>query len=75
MGEGIKLISTGILMGIAGSLVLSRLLSGMLYGVGATDPSTFTSVSLLLAGVALFACYIPARRAMRMNPLASLRRE
>jgi putative ABC transport system permease protein len=73
--EGLKLILTGIVIGIIGALVLTRLLSSMLYGVGTSDPFTFGSVSLFLAAVALLACYVPARRAMRMNPLLALRCE
>jgi putative ABC transport system permease protein len=75
MGEGLKIVSLGIVVGIVGSLLLTRLLSSMLYGVGTTDPWTFAGVSLLLGLVALFACYIPAHRAMRTDPLASLRCE
>jgi putative ABC transport system permease protein len=75
LSEGLKLILAGIVIGIMGALVLTRLLSSMLYGVGTSDPSTFGSVSLFLAAVALLASYIPARRAMRMNPLLALRRE
>jgi putative ABC transport system permease protein len=75
LGQGLKLTLVGIAIGIVGALVLSRLLSGMLYGVGASDPFTFASVSLLLTAVALLACYLPARRATRMNPLRALRCE
>jgi putative ABC transport system permease protein len=75
LGAGLKLIAVGIAIGIAGALVLTRLLAGMLYDVRATDPFTFVSVSLLLAGVALLACYIPARRATRMDPMVALRWE
>ena len=75
LGEGLKLIIAGVGFGVAGALVLTRLLSSMLYGVGRTDPRTFATVSLLLTALALFACYVPARRAMRMNPLLALRCE
>jgi putative ABC transport system permease protein len=75
LGEGLKLTLVGVAIGIVGALGLSRLLSGMLYGVGASDPFTFASVSLLLTAVALLACYLPARRATRMNPLRALRCE
>jgi putative ABC transport system permease protein len=75
LGEGLKLIVAGVALGLTGALVLTRLLSSMLYGVGATDPFTFAGVSLLLTAVALLACYLPARRAMRMNPLLALRCE
>ncbi|HEY1576083.1 MAG TPA: ABC transporter permease [Terracidiphilus sp.] len=75
LGEGVKVILSGILIGVIGALALTRLLSSMLYGIGTTDPLTFGSVSLLLTGVALVACYVPARRAMHLNPLAALRCE
>ena len=75
LGEGLRLILAGIVLGIIGALVLTRLLSSMLYGVGTSDPFTFVSVSLFLAAVALLASYVPARRAMRMNPLLALRCE
>jgi putative ABC transport system permease protein len=75
LGEGVKLIVAGIVVGGTAALIFTRLLSSMLYGVGTTDPLTFASVSLLLTAVALLACYIPARRAMRINPLTSLRGE
>jgi predicted permease len=75
LGEGVKLIVAGIVVGGMAALVFTRLLSSMLYGVGTTDPLTFLSVSLLLTAVALLACYVPARRAMRINPLTSLRGE
>jgi predicted permease len=75
LGEGLKVILSGILIGVIGSLALTRLLSSMLYGIGTTDPLTFGSVSLLLTGVALVACYVPARRAMHLNPLIALRCE
>lgn len=75
LGEGLRLILAGIVLGIIGSLVLTRLLSSMLYGVGTSDPFTFVSVSLFLAAVALLASYVPARRAMRMNPPLALRCE
>jgi putative ABC transport system permease protein len=75
IGEGIRLTVVGITFGIACSFALAHFLSSMLYGVGATDPLTLLSVSVLLASVALLACYIPARRAMRMDPLIALRCE
>jgi putative ABC transport system permease protein len=75
LGEGLKLIAAGIAIGVVGALFATRLLSSMLYGVGTADPFAFGMVSFLLAGVALLACYIPARRAIRLNPLLALRSE
>ena len=75
VGEGVKLALIGIGVGLAGSLALTRLISSQLHGVRASDPATFTAVAVLLAGVALAACYVPARRAMRVDPMVALRYE
>jgi predicted permease len=75
VGEGLRLALIGIALGIAGSLVLARFLSSMLYGVTSTDPLTIAAASFLLAFVALVACYLPARRAVRLDPLIALRCE
>jgi predicted permease len=75
MGEGAKLSVTGIGLGMAGALALMRVLSGELYGVAATDPPTFLGVGILVAVVAMTACYVPARRAMRVDPVVALRYE
>ncbi|HEV2387348.1 MAG TPA: hypothetical protein VGS20_08840 [Candidatus Acidoferrales bacterium] len=61
--------------GTAGALGATRLMSSELYGVSATDPPTFLAVAILLAVVTLAACYVPARRAMRVDPMAALRHE
>jgi putative ABC transport system permease protein len=65
----------GSVTGIVGALLLSRLMSKLLYGVQPTDPVTFVAVAIGLALVAILACYIPARRAMRINPMTALRYE
>jgi predicted permease len=75
LGEGAKLSLAGILLGLAGAFAVMRVLSGELYGVGAADPLTFCSVAILVAVVALTACYVPARRAMRVDPVVALRYE
>jgi putative ABC transport system permease protein len=75
MGEGAKLSLAGIGLGMAGAIALMRVLSGELYGVAPTDPLTFCSVAILVAVVAMTACYVPARRAMRVDPMVALRYE
>jgi ABC-type antimicrobial peptide transport system permease subunit len=75
IGNGIRLVLVGMAIGIAGALVLTRLLSSLLFGVARTDPATFVVVALLLLSTALLACYIPARRATRVDPMTALRFE
>ncbi len=75
VGQGLPLITSGILVGLGVSFGLTRLLATLLYGVTATDAFTFTSVTALLGCVALFACWLPALRASRVDPLVALRHE
>jgi len=75
LGRGVRLAFVGIAVGLLGSFGLTRFLASLLFGVGAADPLTFSGVALLLLGVALAACYIPARRAMKVDPMVALRYE
>jgi len=70
-----RLVMISIGIGLAGSLVVTRLIAGLLYQVRPADPVTFAAIGLLLAGVALLACYLPARRATRVDPALTLRSE
>jgi predicted permease len=71
--QGLRLAVTGAAVGVVSALMVSHLMGGLLYGVSPTDPLTFAGVTVLLIGVALLACYVPARRAIRVDPLVALR--
>jgi predicted permease len=73
IGQGLVLILTGLAIGVLMALGLSRLLSGLLFSVSATDPGAYVLISLVLLGVALLACYLPARRATKVDPMDALR--
>ena len=75
VAQGMKLVLMGLVIGLAGAYALTRVLEGFLYQVSVTDPATFVLLALLLAVVALSACYIPARRATKIDPMAALRYE
>jgi len=75
LGHGLRLTLIGVVLGLAASFALTRFLTSLLLGVTSTDALTFSSVALLLCAVALFACFIPARRAMRVDPMVALRYE
>jgi putative ABC transport system permease protein len=75
LAHGLKLTVAGIVVGLAGAAAATRLISSALYEVPALDPLTFVSVAALLIAVGLLACYVPARRAMKVDPLVALRYE
>jgi putative ABC transport system permease protein len=75
VGGGLKIVLIGIVVGLAGAYVLTRVLSSLLYGISVTDPPTFVSMPLLLIAIALLASYVPARRAAKVEPIIALRSE
>jgi len=75
LDRGVRLTLIGLAIGVAGAIGLTRLMATLLYGVGARDPVTMVSVGVILAGVAIAASYVPARRATRVDPVVALRYE
>ena len=73
--QGFLLAAAGLAVGVAGALALTRVMRSLLFSVSATDPAVFGSIVALLAAVALLACYLPARRAARVDPMVALRQE
>jgi len=75
VGQGMRLVGAGLALGLAGAWVLSRVLTSQLYEVSARDPLTYVTVAAVLGGVALVASYLPARRAIRVDPMSALKAE
>jgi putative ABC transport system permease protein len=75
MAQGMKLTVLGAAVGVAGAFAVTRFLAFLMFGISATDPFTFAGITFLLSVVALAACYVPARRAMKVDPITALRHE
>jgi putative ABC transport system permease protein len=73
--QGLRLAVAGAAVGVAGALLVARLMAGLLYGVRPSDPVTFAAVALVMIGVGALACYLPARRAVKVDPMVALRCE
>jgi ABC-type antimicrobial peptide transport system permease subunit len=73
--DGARMTLIGVVIGVAAALGLTQLMASMLFGIKPTDPITFIAVAALLGGIALFSCYLPARRAMKVDPMVALRYE
>ena len=73
VGQALKLVGAGMILGLGAAFVLTRVMATLLYGISATDPITFTGISLVLLAVAILASYIPALRATKVDPITALR--
>jgi ABC-type antimicrobial peptide transport system permease subunit len=71
--QGLRLVSVGMLLGLAAAVLLTRVLASLLFGISATDPITFIGISLVLLAVAILASYVPALRATKVDPIVALR--
>lgn len=75
IGQGLRLTILGLAIGLAGALILMRYLEALLFGISASDPPTFAAITLIFTATSLLACFVPARRATRVDPLIALRPE